>query len=366
MFSVNARLGVLLSGSCSRVQNMRTWRKSVSVFLFMMVQAIFGVSAAHADNPTCNATAVPNYSPMLAPTTFPRDAPVGSATQSYAATLSFHCQGDTDADRDIYVTFAATPATVVSGYTNVYETNVQGVGVRYTVSNEAGTACVSLPATVDNGSAVIRCHQLLAPTDPGYNYSVSVSAQFVKTANATIGTLTTIPVLTATNTLNNESVNTLWGNVFSGSASGTFASQACRVTTPAVQVTMPQARTKDLPSVGSTTGSTPLNVSLDCDAGVSVYATLSDVTMPSNTSTTLNLTTDSTAQGIGYEIVYAEAPVAFGVDSAMAGNANQFAVTAGQTVGGVVNVPLTARYVRTGVIRAGSANAKATFTMSYQ
>jgi type 1 fimbria pilin len=37
-----------------------------------------------------------------------------------------------------------------------------------------------------------------------------------------------------------------------------------------------------------------------------------------------------------------------------------------KTTGGVLTVPLTARYIRTGPIGTGSANAKATFTMSYQ
>ncbi|MFM0556652.1 fimbrial protein [Paraburkholderia sediminicola] len=365
-FESNEQFHVLLSGSRSHPRHQRASRKLFSLLLVMVLQVFFGISAAHANSVSCDAITVPNYSPVLGSTSFPRNAPVGSTTQNYSSTLTFHCQGDPAADRDIHAVFTATPATLVSGYTDVYPTNVPGVGVRYTISNGAGTTCNGLPVTVKSGTADIICHQLLATVDPGYRYSLSVSAQFVKTASGTVGTLTTIPPLSVVAWVNNQGTTFPFGNVFSGSASGTFANLACTVTTPAVQVAMPQANTKDLPSVGSTTGSTPLNVGLSCDAGVRVYATLSDVTVPSNRSTTLSLTTDSTAQGIGYQILYSGSPVAFGADSGAAGNANQFAITAGQTAGGVVDVPLTARYVRTGVIRAGSANAKATITMSYQ
>lgn len=366
-FECKEQFPILSSASCSHAGHNGASRTLFSLLLVMALQVLFGITGAYASNVSCNANTVPNYSPVLGSTSFPRNAPIGSTTQNYSSTLSFHCQADTGADRDIFLAFAATPTTPVSGYTDVYATNVPGVGVRYTISNGAGTACKGLPVTVKSGSTSVTCHQLQAATvDPGYNYSLTVSAQFVKTANGTAGTLATIPALSVTNSVNNQSGTFPWGNIFSGSASGAFANLACTVTTPAVQVAMPQANTKDLPSVGSTTGSTSLNVGLTCDAGVRVFATLSDVTVPSNTSTTLSLTADSTAQGIGYQILYSGSPVAFGADSAAAGNANQFAVTAGQTGGGVVDVPLTARYIRTGVIRAGSANAKATITMSYQ
>jgi len=97
-----------------------------------------------------------------------------------------------------------------------------------------------------------------------------------------------------------------------------------------------------------------------------VYSTLTDVNTPANTTTTLTLDADSTAQGIGYQIVFGKKPINFGVDSSVPGNPGQFLMTPAQTPGGAITVPLTARYIRTGKIGSGSANAKATFTMSYQ
>jgi type 1 fimbria pilin len=315
---------------------------------------------------SCDVTSFTSNSPTVATTTFGRDAPIGTSTPAYSTSLGFHCQGDPCCDRDIFVKFAASPSTLSSGYSDIYPTNVPGIGVRFTISNGAATSCRSLPVTVSNASTSVTCHQLLASNSPGYNYVLSISATFVKTGPVASGPLTTMPSLSATNTLNNQSGSSLWGDVFSGSATGSFSSIACSVNESAIQVTMPQASTKDLPSVGTTSGATPFSLSLNCDAGVRVAVTLSDVTTPANRSTTLSLTFDSTAKGIGYQIAFAGVPIAFGADTAAAGNPNQIFVSASPTAGGLFSVPLKASYVRTGAINPGTANAKATFTMSYQ
>ncbi|KVE08179.1 adhesin [Burkholderia anthina] len=124
--------------------------------------------------------------------------------------------------------------------------------------------------------------------------------------------------------------------------------------------------------VGTTMGVSSFAISLTCSGGdagtvTNAYMTLTDATMPSNTSTTLSLTPQSTASGIGVQIMRGDAPVGFGPDSAAVGNANQWQM--GTVAQGQANltVPLTARYVQTGSqITPGSADARATFTMSYQ
>lgn len=352
--------------ACRSRRTGRVWNTLFSLLVVLLVQASAGVSSVYAETVACNATSVPNYSPTLTTTSFPRDAPINSVSPDYQATLVFHCQKDANADRDIFVTFAATPATLASGYDDVYRTNVPGLGVRYKLTDGLGTDCETLPVTVTNGSTRVTCHEMHGSDTPGQDFRITVSVQFVKTANRTIGMLRTIPALTATASANNQAGSWPWGSVVSGSASGLFANQACTVITTAVAVTMPPARVKDLPSVGSTAGDKPLSLTLNCDAGVRVYATLSDATEPFNTGTTLSLTPDSSAQGIGYQILFAGNLVAFGADSAVAGNDNQFPVTSSSVSGGAVYVPLTARYLRTGAVLPGSANAAATFTMSYQ
>jgi type 1 fimbria pilin len=331
---------------------------------FGWLLAVSGV--AHGTTLTCSLTSMNSVSPTVGASTFGRDAPVGSTTQAYPSTLNFHCPGDPCCDRDAFVTFAASPTTAVPGYTDVYPTNVPGVGVRYTVSNGSGTTCRNLPTNLTNGSYKLTCHYLTAANSPGYDFAVMVSAIFVKTGAITSGPLTTIPAVKATGSINNQGDSWPWGNIFSSAAAGSFASIACSVADGAIKVDMPQANTRDLQTVGATTAKTPFNVSLNCDAGVRVAVTLTDVSTPANRSTTLTLTQDSTASGIGYQIAYQGAPVAFGADSSVAGNAGQIFVSPGPTVSGVLSVPMTVSYIRTGIISPGTANAKATFTMSYQ
>ena len=334
--------------------------------LALLVLAFTAAPGAHATPISCNVTGQTSDPPAVGAVSFGRDAPVGSATPAYSNTLSFHCQGDPCCDRDIYLYFKAAPTTLVPGYNDVYPTNVSGIGVRFTISNGPATTCNSLPAMVSNASLQVICHQLPGNTTPGYDFNVTISAQFIKTGAVVPGALTTIPALSIANYKNNQSGTDAWGNAFTGAASGSFSSIACSVTQSAVLVTMPQANTKDLPSVGATTGTTPFSLSLNCDPGVRVAVTVTDATTPSNGSNTLSLTADSTAKGIGYQLSYANVPILYGPDSSAAGNTNQIMVSSSPTSGGAFSVPLKASYIRTGVVNPGTANAKATFTMSYQ
>jgi type 1 fimbria pilin len=344
-----------------------TWQRPLLLLLSFVIvlAALFNAPKAHATVISCKTTSFASYTPVVGANSFGRDAPVGSTTASYPTSFSFNCQGDPCCDRDIFVAFAPTPSALVSGYNNVYQTNVAGIGVRYTISNGPGTSCNSMPATISNSSYQVTCHQLVAAASPGYNYTLTVSAQFIKTGAISPGALTTIPALAITNYMNNQAGTNSWGNLFSGSASGSFNSIACSVKQSAIQVTLPQANTRSLTTVGATAGTTPFALALDCDAGVNVAVTLTDASNPSNTSTTLGLAPGSTSGGVALQIVNGTTPVAYGPDSATAGNVNQW--SAGKATGGAFNVPLAAQYVRTAAaLNPGTVNGVATFTMSYQ
>lgn len=146
----------------------------------------------------------------------------------------------------------------------------------------------------------------------------------------------------------------------------------CKVSTPAVAVPMTSVHMALFKGVGTTTTPNPFEIALACSGGVAgtstnAYVTLTDTTMPGNTSTTLSLTKDSKALGVGIQILKNGTPLGFGPDSAAVGNTNQW--YAGTIAQGQANlkIPLSARYVQTGEkVTPGSANARATFTLSYQ
>lgn len=146
----------------------------------------------------------------------------------------------------------------------------------------------------------------------------------------------------------------------------------CSVATPAINVPLGAAAVAQFKAVGTTSSEHSFNISLNCKGGTKgsatkAYVTLTDVTNPANRTEILSLTKASTATGVGIQVTKDGAPLKFGEDSAAAGNANQWfagTIPQGQDT---LDIPLKARYVQTGAtVGLGSANAAATFMMSYQ
>ena len=114
----------------------------------------------------------------------------------------------------------------------------------------------------------------------------------------------------------------------------------------------------------------PFKINLTCSGGVAgtttrMYITLTDVTNPGNRSDILTLNAGAQATGVGIRIMNGSTPVLFGPDSDARYTQNQWFVT--ETGPGNVVIPLTAYYVKTAAnIKGGTANAVASFTMSYQ
>ncbi|HFV9915591.1 TPA: fimbrial protein [Salmonella enterica subsp. diarizonae serovar 61:l,v:z35] len=122
-----------------------------------------------------------------------------------------------------------------------------------------------------------------------------------------------------------------------------------------------------IPSAGSELQGGTTSISLNCQTGVSVFATLTDATTPSNTSNLLSLTPDSTATGVGLRLYKNNdsTPLSFGPDSPVKGNLNQWRLSAGTEA--MPSVVLRANYVNTnGTPTAGTVNGVTTITFSYQ
>ncbi|OLU36032.1 hypothetical protein BVH06_00900 [Pseudomonas sp. PA27(2017)] len=139
----------------------------------------------------------------------------------------------------------------------------------------------------------------------------------------------------------------------------------CEATTPNINVSMPAASTESFPAVGSSYGRTPFVIGINCNSAVGLNVTLTDSSNSGNDSDILSLTPGSSARGIGYRVRHNASVVRYGPDSALAGNPNQIHVGTASAAG-YVSIPFTIEYVSTDTVRAGSANAMATFTMSYQ
>ncbi|MCO8248327.1 fimbrial protein [Comamonas thiooxydans] len=141
----------------------------------------------------------------------------------------------------------------------------------------------------------------------------------------------------------------------------------CKLNTPLVPVSLDSISVSDLMDNGKGPWK-DFSLSLACaggDIGAStrMFVVFSDSQNPDNRSTTLSLSKNSVAKNVGIEIQREnDQLVSFGPES---GEANQWVV--GEFGNEPVNIKLKARYTSTSLEPTpGSANADATFVMSYK
>lgn len=147
------------------------------------------------------------------------------------------------------------------------------------------------------------------------------------------------------------------------------AARGCDVTSPAnTYIDFGELSARDFSVVGSTTSTIPTMITLQCDPNVELHFTLSDQTNPSNRTDIVGLTADSTARGLGVQVVNPGAGKSYslGPDDASNHGINQVWLGLSGPQGGTFNFPLGFRYIRTGEMTAGTATALVGVTLSYQ
>ncbi|WP_157510937.1 fimbrial protein [Frateuria sp. Soil773] len=148
--------------------------------------------------------------------------------------------------------------------------------------------------------------------------------------------------------------------VFQTSSSTTFVGPACTVATDPTVVTMAATVTGNLSGSGTTTGTTPFAIRLNCSTGSTLSITLNANNPISTANGVLRPTTGAGyASGVGVQIVNPNnnnSPVSFGQS-----------IRVGATPNGPLAIPFAARYYRsTGTLKAGKVSATATYTLTYQ
>ena len=241
----------------------------------------------------------------------------------------------------------------------IFETGVPGVGYIIGLKDFNGTQYIPLQSGITQSYP--------ADGTNGYAQDLGWSAKvtFIKTGTALKSGVYQIPTIdAAVLTAYNNEVKT--AKVIINPTTITVTASGCTVGTKSASVDLGTLDIRTLPTVGSTSPSGTFTVSLTCDANVAVNAVMTDQTTPSNTSSVVTLTGDSTASGVGVQFFYnGTGPLMMGPDSSAAGTTNQFFIqstTAAQTL----SLPFQAQYIRTGELVPGSANALASITFSYQ
>lgn len=283
--------------------------------------------------------------------TYVRDTAIGTKTTQYARAASpsyFYC--------DISNYSTKTTATVINGelvpgYTNVYKTGIDGIGIKF-----FGVA-FGFPNTRE------APFELSAPSNNTTQTWFNAAAQLIVVGPVRGGTIKTLPKLQVVYKQGPYEAQTYTLSV-AGNIS--IVAKACKLVGSSIDVKVPQVRYSTMEKPGSVGGETGFNIGLtECPEGLSVYATLADATDPTNISTTLKPTGDSTARGIGYQVLYRGSPIAFGPDSSAPGTKNQFLV--GRSTGPSLDIPMSVRYIRTAdAFTSGTVKGRVILNMSYQ
>ncbi|MFM0503869.1 fimbrial protein [Paraburkholderia caffeinilytica] len=323
--------------------------------------------SAHA-NLTCEVASI-NKAFVAGVISVPMNTAVGAtvstlAPDAFQLTCKFLADGLSDTSATLFSDFTTTGG-LAPGFTDVYKTGIPGLGVRYMFNSPQ---CNANNLVLSHGTVRISCPFSGPLNGPIMTANVTVTSSLVVTDTIAAGasTLSTVPSVTIIYSTS-DGGSSYWnkGSLYTGSATGVLTRATCSVNQTNVAVLMPTADTRVFSSVGAVAAPQPFSLAFSCATGAKVSITLTDNVNPSNRSTALQLSPDSTARGIGVQILNSSGtPVSFGPDSAAPGNTNQWLI--GNSPNGTLQVPLTARYVRTGAVSAGTVKALATFTMSYQ
>ncbi|MDN7880914.1 fimbrial protein [Burkholderia aenigmatica] len=303
------------------------------------------------------------YEPMVA--TIPSMSPP-SFSPSVAVGTVLISQEIASVGRQIYV-WCDTPGGGIKntlwtregaqGAYSTWPTNVAGIGVRIQFTGSGGGIGQWWPHSADT-SAMTNI----------FNGNRKLLIQFVKTGPISAGG--TLSGELGAGWAMDKSFKFISFQIAGGGITITPRVPTCNVRDKAPTVPLGDiAANLVMPRVGDTSEAKPFKIVLDCEGGetgtiTKTYMTLTDVHDNANRSDTLTLAPESTAKGLGVQVLHNSQPVSFGPDSSMTGNPNQFAT--GNTPNGVLEIPLSARYVRTGMLLGGSVKARASFTMSYQ
>ncbi|QKJ58869.2 fimbrial protein [Serratia fonticola] len=259
------------------------------------------------------------------------------------------------------------PIMTVNSYP-VYPTEVPGIGyfVQVKDPNLAGQALVQNPTKPLWNSASMGAPYV----------GVTAYVAFVVTGSLQPGVYNLVSRKVgdgwlSTNTYSNNKA--LSAELYYNGVTITVTGSTCAINSgdENKMVTLPAVSTSGFQGIGSTSSENQsFTIGLNCQAGIALYATMTDITAPGNTSNVLSLAGSSTADGVGLQIFAngATTPVSFGPASSAKGNLNQWYVGgSSSSVATNYTIPFIAQYVKTATtLVPGTVNAVSTIIFSYQ
>ncbi|ATM74955.1 oxidoreductase [Serratia fonticola] len=248
----------------------------------------------------------------------------------------------------------------VDGITyGVYKTGVPGIGFIIGVKDTNSTKFIPLTdqeKVTWSGSV----------TKIGF----TVQVYFIKTDSRLVSGTITTPTITAA-VMTGFEKSSGWSatsKIVINPTIITVTAKGCDIDQSVLNFPMGEVSESVFNGVGSRSEGVSSTAYLTCASNVTVAMVLTDQTDQTNTSNTVKLTSDSQAKGIGVQFFAGNTaqPFNLGPDSSLKGATNQIELVTSDSEDFKIEIPLTAKYVQTGEITAGSANALASITFSYQ
>ncbi|ECB7890593.1 hypothetical protein E1344_22580 [Salmonella enterica subsp. enterica serovar Bareilly] len=298
---------------------------------------------------------------------FQRDDPVGTESEFLSSTALqvLTCGVFRDgAQHDIWYRFALASGEV-SGYSGVYSTELNGVGIRYYISMEyTGFSNCSIEGagyiSGSNNYQGVKCHYI--PGAEPEKLNIRIKAKLVKTGNPIdVGNLAVSHSINTRVQFNGESKVYDQSPINVGSTAVVYSNK-CSVISDNLVFDIGDVNLSDFSGgTGSSPGKNALqNLTLDCDAGTNINITLNGQQSPdSGRDDILALTNQGqsgVADGVGVQLLYNNRPLEINTILSLM-----------QSEGGKENFQITARYIQTkDKVKAGTANATATLDLTYQ
>ncbi|MEN2468963.1 fimbrial protein [Burkholderia sp. GS2Y] len=370
--------------SASMRRRARSARGSGRLAVWLLTVAVLmlglGTRTVFAASISCSGTAQTVTLAMPSSVTIPRDAAVGTlltgwvstpnVTNYYTCTVSGVVTSGMVFEPQSMTRAGMTVAAQNGGTYTVWNTNVPGVGVAIgaaTFANQCGNQPwrdLGVPLSVFpspwTGSACNTSGTVTSITNGG-----QVQAALVKTGPITAGTVTGgVLVVGASATNTGGSVYTVAASpLVSFSLTPTIVNVAACIT-PNVTVNMGSYMQSAFKGIGSTTSpAIPVTVAVNaCPSGLNTiqYQFIPVNAVLDSTNGVLALSSDSTASGIGLQLKDNNG-------NALKYNTQYTLTSYSKSTGGSYTIPLKATYYQTAAsVKAGSANAVLTFTMTYQ
>lgn len=312
--------------------------------------------------------------------TVPRNAPVGTqigATQTSSGTWTCPANPSTNPDlpniHGYNVGITPSRAAISLPATWVWDTGIAGIGIEVMDTTYLGpdnyNGLISrlgytggISYYVPFVEPALTYTSTLASGSFGFRYRLVTTAAPVAVGGP-IPTIELASLGSNDRTGGGSTTMTTDVKIYLGSTTIVANGATCTVSAPA-SVVLPTVMASALNPAGTAAGDTAFSIALSsCPAGVNVYITLTDTNGADTTTSNLNLTADSSAQGVKLRVSNSGGPVKYGPALPDAGNTNQWLVGASAST---MEIPLKVQYISTGPVTAGTVKGQMQFTMSYQ